>query len=166
MAPKKAMPRHQFDPRPPRYITIGKFGKPHGVSGGIRVFSYTQPASNIIHYQPWWIQQRGRWSAHTIAHANTKNQPFLVQLTDCDDRDQTKGYANLSIYITRDTLPALEAGHYYLEDLIGAAVINQQRIILGTIDNIKFNKAHPILYIKGEKKRYLIPHVPAIVLNV
>jgi 16S rRNA processing protein RimM len=43
-----------------KWVLVGNIGKPYGVKGWVKVNSYTEPSSNILHYPPWYLLAPGR----------------------------------------------------------------------------------------------------------
>ena len=37
------------------WVLVGSVGRPHGIKGWIKINSYTEPLSNILIYQPWYL---------------------------------------------------------------------------------------------------------------
>jgi 16S rRNA processing protein RimM len=67
--------------------------------------------------------------------------------------------------VERAALPEAEAGHYYLADLVGLEVVNEQGEVLGDVAGWISNGAQDVMEVKGDRQR-LIPWVPAIVKQV
>ena len=42
-------------------LVIGKVASPYGVRGWMHIYSFTDPITNILEYQPWLIGQENRW---------------------------------------------------------------------------------------------------------
>ena len=40
----------------PELVVVGRIGAAHGVRGGVRVTSATQPPENILNYRPWLLK--------------------------------------------------------------------------------------------------------------
>ena len=65
----------------------------------------------------------------------------------------------------REAMPAPEEGHYYLADLVGLEVVNEQGMALGEVKRWLFNGAQDVMEVEGEKTR-LVPWIPAVVKAV
>jgi 16S rRNA processing protein RimM len=71
----------------------------------------------------------------------------------------------LAVAASRTVLPAPEAGHYYLADLIGLEVVNERGEKLGVVKRLFTNGAQDVMELAGERER-LLPWVPTVVKNV
>ncbi|MCP3679454.1 MAG: ribosome maturation factor RimM [Gammaproteobacteria bacterium] len=143
-----------------RYITMGKFGKPFGVKGWIKVTSYTDPIEQLLNYQPWHYQQHSQiaWQALEIDANKVQGKGLLIHIKGCDSPEQVKSYTNGLIAIERDKLPTLVVGEYYWCDLEGLTVINQQGETLGIIDYLFTTASNDVIVVKGEQL-YYIPYI-------
>jgi 16S rRNA processing protein RimM len=67
--------------------------------------------------------------------------------------------------VRREALPDAEAGHYYLADLIGLEVVNQQGVVLGQVKRWLFNGAQDVMEVAGDGTQ-LVPWIPTVVKSV
>lgn len=141
-----------------KYISIGKFGKTHGVKGWIRVYSEADDPCVLVESSPWYQKYPSEFKPIDVDDRRVLPQYLLVHIRSIDTPEEAKQLTNQRIYINRDQLPKLKAGEYYWDDLIGFAVINLQYIHLGVVDEIMQTGANEVLILKGEKRR-LIPFV-------
>jgi 16S rRNA processing protein RimM len=63
-------------------------------------------------------------------------------------------------------MPAPEPGHYYLADLVGLEVVNEQGVVLGTVKRWMFNGAQDVMEVAGDGKVRLLPWIPEVVKKV
>lgn len=139
-------------------LIVGTIGSPYGVKGWLNINSYTDPAENILSYDPWLIKRGNAQTALSIVQGRRHGHSVVVQLPDCNDRDLAATYTGCEIAINRDQLAPLPAGEYYWMDLIGLKVINQQEITLGEISQVFATGANDVLVVIGDKRR-LIPYL-------
>lgn len=143
------------------YVIIGRFGRTYGVQGWIKVRSFTDPPENILQYSEWYINLNHQWSQLELTEAKCHGVSILAKIEALDTPELAKRYTNFDIAIPRSQLPAIAEDEIYLCDLPGFTVKNQTGTILGTVDTIFDNGAHPILSIHGEH-HYLIPFIREI----
>jgi 16S rRNA processing protein RimM len=67
--------------------------------------------------------------------------------------------------VRREALPEPEAGHYYLADLVGLEVVNEQGVVLGVVKRWLFNGAQDVMEVAGERTQ-LIPWIASVVRDV
>ena len=124
----------------------------------MRVFSYTEPRDNIVHYQPWYLNREGEWQEHELAEGRQHGKGVVARLAGCEDRDEAFRLVGTEIGVHRKQLPVARPGEYYWSDLQGLEVVTLQGEPLGTVDHLLETGANDVLVVKGERER-LIPFV-------
>jgi 16S rRNA processing protein RimM len=69
------------------------------------------------------------------------------------------------VRVRRDALPPPGDGHYYLDDLVGLEVVNEQGERLGRVQRLFSNGAQDVMEVAGQGMR-LLPWVPSVVKEV
>lgn len=139
-----------------KYVVVGQFGAPHGVSGAIKVNSDTDPADAILNYHPWYVDLHHSWQILDLAEAKQQGTNLLAFIKNISDRDEVKQFTGHKIAVRRDQLPALPKGEYYWIDLEGLEVINEEGIVLGKVDYLFSAGSAGVMVVQGSKK-HLIP---------
>ena len=137
-------------------IIIGKFGSAHGINGFVKIHSFTEPADNILNYQPWLVKQGKNWVSKTFDKVEKRNKFYIAKMEDCQDRNDAEKYVNCEIATHKDHLPKLNESEFYWHELIDMTVINKEQITLGKVTQVLQTGSNDVLIIDGEK-RHLIP---------
>ncbi len=138
----------------PNLITVGNINGLYGVQGWLKVFSYTDPISNILDYSPWQLQGQTLILQDGRLHA----KGIIVKFESIDERDIASRLLGLDIMVNRTELPAAPKDEYYWSDLEGLTVINNEGINLGHVDYLLETGANDVLVVEGERQR-MIPFV-------
>ncbi len=138
-------------------IEIGHILGAHGIKGQVKVFSLTSPRDNIVNYDPWLIQHKGR-NLQFAVKGGKQGKNVVVSLEGIDDRNQALDMVGARIFIHQSQLPALDQGDYYWSQLCGLAVINTEGEDFGVIDHMLETGANDVMVVQGERER-LIPYV-------
>lgn len=133
------------------WVQVGKIGRPHGIKGFMTIHSYTDPVTNIMHYQPWYDENKKRLSVLKCEVLGNK----IIALFD----ENHKPSVNTTVWIERSQLPPLKKQEYYWTDLTGLAVYNLENDYLGEICEIFNTGANDIISVKNNNKTILIPFV-------
>ena len=144
-----------------QFVVVGKIASAYGIKGWVHVYSYTDPASNILQYQPWLLQSRDSkqpWNPVKVLSGRPHGKQIVVQLEGCFDRNQAEQLRGLEIAVSRDQFPDTENDEYYWIDLVGLAVVNLEGVKLGVVDSVMETGANDVLVVKGDRER-LIPYV-------
>lgn len=151
-----------------KIIVVGRIGSPHGVRGWMKLFSYTEPADNILRYKHWFLQSGDSWQALDMANVVVEAgqaEYLRIKFAGCDNPEQARSYTNLLLAVTRAQLPALALGDYYWSDLEGLNVTTTQGISLGQVSHLFSTGANDVLVVKGDRER-LLPYITDVVLAV
>ncbi len=140
-------------------VVLGQISGVYGVKGWVKVFSYTTPPSNILHYHTrWTLQFDGRSETVKVDFFRSQGKGFVAHIVGCDDRDEARRYIGAEIVVERDALPPLPSGEYYWRDLIGLDVVTTAGVVLGRVDHLIETGANDVLVVKGERE-ILIPYL-------
>jgi 16S rRNA processing protein RimM len=138
-------------------VILGRISGLHGVSGWLKIYSYSRPKENIFSYHSWQIQNPANvWASRRVSNWRVQGKGLLAQVDGIDSRDLAQSFVGSEIAVSREDLPDLAEHEYYWCDLIGLEVINQSEDLLGTVVEIKETGANDVLVVKGQTK-YLIP---------
>lgn len=137
---------------PANPLVLGKFGAAYGIRGWLKVFSSTENADSIFDYQPWCIQQAGKWQQLEIESWRHHNQDLIVKINMVDDRDAAAQLTNVEITVNATDLPTLDNGDYYWKDLMGCKVINLQGYEMGKVIDLMETGSNDVLVVKANLK--------------
>ncbi|MFT3741167.1 MAG: ribosome maturation factor RimM [Gammaproteobacteria bacterium] len=148
-------------------IVIGKLGRTHGVQGWLKLHSFTEPLSNVLEYQAYFIRHKADqpWQPFNFVTKQLSPAAFLLKPAGCNTLEQAQPYVNAELAVARDQLPALTEQELYWADLEGLRVTNLQGIELGIITQLMATGANDVLVVKGERER-LLPYISSVIQKV
>ncbi len=135
-------------------VIVGQIRGLYGVRGWVKVFSYTDPITNIINYSPWFVNQK----MLAVSQAKAHGKGIIAKFESINDRDQAATLLGAELVIDREQLPATVTDEFYWHDLIGLTVINHKGISFGKVASLIATGANDVLVVSGERER-LIPFV-------
>jgi 16S rRNA processing protein RimM len=147
-------------------LIIGRFGKPFGVFGWIKVISFTDPSDNILKFKRWLIQKNNGWEELYIDSSKKHASNIVVKLPNISSPEEAKHFTNIKIAVLREELPKLKKTEHYWTDFYGLEVINKEGVSLGIIKSLIATGSNDVLVVEGGKKRYLIPYLSYVVIDV
>ena len=141
-----------------RRVLVGRVTGVHGVRGGVRVDSFTQPRDALLDYHPWILCHLG--TERLVRAKPLMRQGKIAVLIDgIDDRDVAATLSGAEIFVDRAQLPAAAAGEYYWVDLEGLRVENLDGVDLGRVDRVFATGANDVLVARDAGRERLIPFV-------
>ncbi len=142
-------------------IVIGRFGSSFGVKGWIKVQSFSEPEENLFTYTDWYWQGPKGWQKLCHDAHNAHGNGWVVHLDGFDTPETVRLLAGQDIAVLRQEFAPLEGHEFYLQDLIGFAVVTVTDQVLGSVQGFVDSGAHELLVVTGEKE-YLIPLIKDI----
>jgi 16S rRNA processing protein RimM len=140
---------------------MGRVAGSYGVRGWIRV---ERPEAGLAECGEWWIGGEPRAVQETKPHSGT----LLAKLAGIGSREAAMKLKGSAVAVSRATLPEPEPGHYYLADLVGLEVVNEQGVVLGAVKSWTFNGAQDVMEVAGRsgERARLIPWIPSVIKDV
>lgn len=140
------------------YVIVGKIGSTYGVRGWLKILSYTEATTNILEYQPWYLEQGKDWKPVEITGSRAHGNSVIVKFPDIDNPEQARRLTGKKIAVMRSQLPTLKQDEFYWNDLKGLTVINQHGETLGKIIYLIAAGSNDVLVVKGDEE-YAIPYL-------
>lgn len=110
-------------------IVIGKIVAPHGVRGDIRIMPLTDRPEQFLNLS-YLLLEDGRQL--TVKAARFHKRMVLVSTKEITTMSDAELLRDKKILIRAEDLPPLEEGRFYVADLIGLPVFDEEGKQLGT----------------------------------
>ncbi|MGA7297143.1 MAG: ribosome maturation factor RimM [Rhodanobacteraceae bacterium] len=144
-----------------RRVEVGRIVGLHGVRGGLRLESWTDPRTGIFSYQPWTlVRVDGAERQFDGARGHSHGKGLLTSLPGIEDREQAREWIGARVIVPRSALPKAGPGEYYWADLEGLQAVNMEGIDLGRVDRVLATGANDVLVAVDDTGRErLLPFV-------
>jgi len=140
---------------------MGRVAASYGVRGWVKVTPDRGSEDGLAGAKEWWIGGR----AYEISGARVHGATVIGKLAGVESREQALALKGQPVAVPREALPEPEEGKYYLADLLGLEVLNEQGEPLGVVTRTYSNGAQDVIEVAGKRTR-LIPWVAAVVKEV
>lgn len=152
-------------------VVLGKIVSVHGVKGEVKVYSFTDPIDNVLHYRRWTLRRDGEIKQVELARGRLQGRVLVAKLKDLDDREVARTYADFEICVPRSELPDLDDGEFYWYQLQGLKVIDQAGQLLGVVDHLFETGANDVMVVKAcagslDDRERLLPYTDQCVLAI
>jgi len=137
---------------------MGRVAGSYGVRGWIKVVPGGGVLDALAGVGKWWLGEQ----AYVVSEARVHSATVVAKLDGIETREQALALKGATVSVEREALPEAEEGRYYLADLVGLEVVNEQGERLGTVRQWTTNGAQDVMEVDGR----LIPWVAAIVKEV
>ena len=144
-------------------IKIGKIVNTVGLKGEVKVYNYSDSIEIYETIESIYVEDR----LTVIENVRAQKNMVILKLEGADDRNAAEALRGKELYITEDDLPELPEGQYYVRDLIGMSVTEEDGNLLGHVTDVLQNTAQDICEVESENgKKLLIPKVDQFVLDI
>ena len=131
-------------------IVIGKIVAPHGVRGDIRILPLTEKPEQFLDLD-YLLLHDGR--KLTIKHARFHKRMVLVTTEEIKSMNEAELLRDQEVLIKAEDLPELEEGQFYVADLIGLPVFDEEGKQIGTFKDSLSTGSNDVyvIAVPGEK---------------
>jgi 16S rRNA processing protein RimM len=151
----------------PEYITIGRFGRPRGVSGEIYIHPATDDPDRFLELQDVIVVGKGKRKQLRLRSVVLIGDRPVARVEGVRSREEAAQLTNLSIEIPIDQARPLPEGSYYQFDLVGCQVVGTDGTEYGVVEEILFYPASDVYRIKSDRfGEVLFPVVDRFVIEV
>lgn len=144
------------------YIKIGKILKPQGIKGELKVLPLTDDPARYHDLQSVYMQQDGGYISQQLKGVRVGHDAVYIFLERIYDRNAAETLRGRYLYIPREEAAPLPEGRFYIFDIVGCEVWNEQGKKLGTVAEVLQPGANDVYVVKGEKE-LLVPAVKAFI---
>jgi 16S rRNA processing protein RimM len=140
---------------------MGRVAGSYGLRGSVKVVPGGGAAEGLAEAKEWWIGGKP-YRVVAKVHGST----VVAALSGVATREEALALKGSVVSISREKLSDPGEGRYYLTDLIGLEVVNEQGEVLGTVKRLFTNGAQDVMEVNGGGKSRLLPWVPTVVKEV
>jgi 16S rRNA processing protein RimM len=140
---------------------VGRVAGSYGVRGWVKVAPDAGAEEGLAGAAQWWVGE----DCFDVNAARVHGATVVGKLVGIGSREQALALKGRTVAVRREALPEPEEGKYYLSDLIGLEVVNEEGAVLGAVTRTYSNGVHDVIEVAGERTR-LIPWVAAVVKEV
>ena len=142
-----------------KYIEAGQIVNTHGVRGEVRIVSWLDSPELLRSIRKFYIDE----NPVRVRASRVYKNGVIASLEGFDDLNAAMALKSKSVWIDRDDVALPEGGFFYA-DIFGTRVVTEGGEELGTLTDVIELPANHVYVVKG-KREYLIPAVPAFILN-
>lgn len=146
---------------------VGKVLRPRGLKGEIKVAVITSFPEHFGKLKSVLVQKNGQQQKHYISQVKQSNKHVYLKFEDVNSVEQAELLRSAELFVEQDQLTVLEEDEYYIHDLIGLKVYNEQNDCLGELIDVETYPSNDVYVIKGmDGEEYLIPATREVIKQV
>ena len=137
-------------------IAIGKIRTSHGVSGMLKVLSFSGHTEHFLKLKELVLRKNGKEKVLAVESMKASGGTVFVKLKGIDSPEMGKTFSGWEIWTSREFAASLNPDEYYLKDLNGCQIVNSGKI-LGKIIGISENSVNDLLEVKTDSGVFIVP---------
>ena len=148
-----------------RKICVGMIVGAHGVSGLVRLRSFTEDPEGVAAYGPLADEEGSR--SFTLKLNGVMKDHFIVSIKGVGTREAADALRGTKLYVDREALPKTRKREYYEADLVGLEARDGKKISYGMVSAVHSYGGGSFLEIGRTKTdSFMLPFTDAYVPEV
>ena len=146
---------------------VGKVLKPQGTNGSVKVEIITSFPEHFLDLKQVYIEKENKKQAYSIEQVRLSNRFVFIKFIGIDTIDQAEQLRDHYLYITQEDLTPLGEDEYYIHQLVGLKVYDEQGQFLGVLKDVLSYASNDVYVVESEsKKEIMVPAVKSIIKKV
>ncbi len=144
-------------------LEVGKIVNTHGLRGEVKIVTWTDTPDVFENLDYVYSGEQKL----TIQNVKYQKNNIIVKFKEIPSIDDAEKYKNKVLTAERDMLGELPEGTYYIADLIGLDVYDDEGNKVGVLADVFNTGSNDIYEVKREgRKALLLPVIDDVVLNI
>ena len=142
-----------------QYIEAGRIVNTHGVAGEVKIEVWLDSPAFLRRFPRIFVGGVEK----KLLGGRAQKHFLIAKLEGVDDVNAAMALKDKVITVDRDDV-RLPKGSFYVQDILGARVVDEQGREVGTLTDVLERPAQNIYVVQGEQE-HLIPAVPEFILK-
>ena len=150
-------------------VFLGQVIRPHGIRGGLKVKVTDDRPDRFHEGQTILAIGPGKKEAGQEYQVKSYSEDGLfgiLYFEECQDPDGAEALRDYSLYLDRADLSDLPDNRFYVLDLEGLDVVNEEGLNRGRVESVMSTWANDVLAIHYRGQEILVPFVKAFIREV
>ncbi len=146
---------------------VGRIVKVFGIRGEVVVIPMTDSPGRFKHVKRLYI---GKTPAavreYHVERSNIRPQGVRLKLDQVDDRARAQTLIGSLLFVAESELKRPPRGSFFIHDVIGLTVIDQDENVIGTVKDVIRQANHDIYAVRHGDREILIPAVKEFIRKI
>ncbi len=146
---------------------IAQITKVFGIKGEVKIYSYARSADEyreieniFVGREPTKVEQR------TIEKIQTRGNDIYIKFFGVDDRNTAETLQHTYIFVEEQQRKKLPQGSFYLDEVIGLHVVDEEGKELGKVREVTKNSTYSFYIVETPKGDVYVPAVSEIIKKI
>ena len=148
-------------------LQVGVISSTHGVRGEVKVFPTTDDVKRFKRLKEVILDTGKEELTLEIEGVKFFKQFVILKFKDYDNINDIEKYKGKSLYVTRANAVRLRKDEYFIADLQGLTVVDEEDKVLGTLRDVMETGANDVYIIDmTDGREVLVPAIKECILKV
>ncbi|HBA68589.1 MAG TPA: 16S rRNA processing protein RimM [Lachnospiraceae bacterium] len=148
-------------------LRVGIISSTHGIRGEVKVFPTTDDQNRFKKLKKVLLDDKKEKLELEVEGVKFFKKFAILKFKGIDNINDVEKYKGKELYVIRKEAQKLEKDEYYIADLLGIDVVEDNGQKLGTLKDVIETGANDVYVVEREKgKELLIPAIKQCILNV
>ena len=148
-------------------LQVGVITSTHGVRGEVKVFPTTDDPNRFKRLKEVILDTGKEEMVLEIEGVKFFKQFVILKFKGFDNINDIEKYRQKSLYVTRKNAVRLKRDEYFIADLMGLKVLDEQETQIGVLKDVMETGANDVYIIEMmDGKELLLPAIKQCILNV
>ena len=145
-------------------IAVARISSAHGVRGEVKLLPLTDFPHRFAQTEFLLLADRTKLYLESV---RMQKNAILVKFRGLDTPEDWSPLRNKELFVTEDELMPLPAGQYYIHQIVGLEVVDEQEQILGRVTDVLQTGSNDVYAIKLlDGKELLVPAIESFVKQI
>ncbi len=147
-------------------LRVGVITSPHGVHGEVNVFPTTDDPKRFLDLKKIYLDTKKELIECEIKSVKFFKNMVILSFNGMDDRNDIEKYRQCDLLIDREDAMELGEDEYFICDLIGLDIIDEDGKKIGVLKDVMTSAANDVYVVeKNDDEELLIPAIRDCILD-
>jgi 16S rRNA processing protein RimM len=148
-------------------IAVGEIVKAHGIKGEVVIRPMTQSANRFQKLRRALVGQTAQdVRSIDVQYVRVGSRGVRVKFVDIDDRTSAERLRGELLFVDEQHRIRIPRGTYFIHDVIGLHVIDQEERLLGVVKDVLQLPAHDVYVVDGKDREIMVPAVKEFIKSI
>lgn len=145
-------------------FAVAKILTPHGVRGEVKLLPLTDFPHRFAQTEVLLLADRTKLYLESV---RMQKNAILVKIRGFDTPEDWIPLRNKELFVTEDALMPLPAGQYYIHQIVGLEVVDEQERVLGRVTDVLQTGSNDVYVVKStDGKELLLAAIESVVKDI
>ena len=146
---------------------LGYIIKPHGLKGELQVLLDVDSPEAYQNLESVFVRQGQQLVPFFVEYINVKSGKAILAFDEVQEFDQAKALKGSELYLPLASLPEPEEGEFYLHEIEGFQLVDQNGVAIGQIKNAIESGPQLVLIVENKDGvEILLPYTEALLIKL